>query len=608
MPAHEDVFNKLKSGILNVDPVAFSETYLRLEGEDFSLKEGFKPFADIYRYIGLKAIQKNSKPVIMVKGRQVGATTMAANLEMYFMASGLFGSNGRPPMRVIHCFPTLLHVFTYTKTKLNATISSSKLVDDPRKPGKQKPFLDLKIDRSANTESLQFKQFVDGNYLRIESTGIDADRLRGGTVDCLFYDEIQDVRIEAISNANKLLSQARYGPETEGVQVYFGTPKQRGSDYWKMWMDSSQQYYHLGCEECEKHFPLYTPNSNDWEKIWIYGYTVKCPHCGHEQDKRLAADRGKWVALGNPDARFVGYHINQLYMPNFTKEKILEKKPEFNPVATERSYQNEVLGEFYAGEAAPITPEEIYEKCADVRRKCAARITVADKRKVYAGYDWGKKQDIEGKTTGQSYSCGVVITADGPHLLSIQFATLLKRNDFETKKQIVEQMFRQYSVGLAVGDIGYANDLTEVLQKEYGNRFLASEAKGEIKHRAKFVVDEFPNVIRFDRDYYIAELFDMMKKGNIRFPYGDYERIAWLVTHCCSMEIKTTANRFGEPISRYVKGATPNDGFMALLNAYLAYKFDITSGFTITNPTNVQDDPNTPRAIPCVVGYIPNMR
>ena len=610
MPASPELFNQFKNSVLNIDPVAFCESHLTLEGEPFRLRYGYKPFADIYRYIGLKAIQEDAKPVILVKGRQVGATTMAAALEMYFMASGLFGHNGRPPMRIIHCFPTLLHVYTYTKTKLNNTIMSAQQVEDPSNKNKYRSVIDLKIDRSSDSNnSLQFKQFLGGNFLRVESTGVEADRLRGGTVDALFYDEVQDTPKAAISNANKLLSQARYGPETDGVQLYFGTPKQRGTDYWKMWNDSSQQYYQLGCENCEEHFPLYTPGSDEWEKTWLYGFIVQCPHCDHQQDKREAADRGKWVAMnGNENCKFVGYHINQLYMPNFTKEKILEKKPEFNPVATERAYQNEVHGEFYSGEGSPLTPDEVHEKCADLKRKFRQSISVSENRKVYAGFDWGKKNDVEGKTSGQSYSSAVVLTAEGPHLLSVQFATLLKRNDLETKKQIVEQMFRQYSVNLAVGDLGYAHELTEILQREYGDRFLASEALGgNIKNRVKFVTDEFPHIIRFERDSFISELFDMMKKGNIRLPYGDYERISWLVAHCCSMEIKTTANRFGDPVSRYIKGATPNDGFMALLNAYIAYKFDISGGFKLNNPNTFNADPDAPIAIPAVTGYIPRM-
>ena len=146
------------------------------------------------------------------------------------------------------------------------------------------------------------------------------------------------------------------------------------------------------------------------------------------------------------------------------------------------------------------------------------------------------------------------------------------------------------------------------MQREYGDRFLASEALGgNIKNRVKFVTDEFPHIIRFERDSFISELFDMMKKGNIRLPYGDYERISWLVAHCCSMEIKTTANRFGDPVSRYIKGATPNDGFMALLNAYIAYKFDISGGFKLNNPNTFNADPDAPIAIPAVTGYIPRM-
>jgi hypothetical protein len=37
----------------------------------------------------------------------------------------------------------------------------------------------------------------------------------------------------------------------------------------------------------------------------------------------------------------------------------------------------------------------------------------------------------------------------------------------------------------------------------------------------------------------------------------------------------------GQPVKTYIKGTTPNDGLMALMYAYMAYKFDLTKGFTI---------------------------
>lgn len=615
--------------VLDLDPVHWAEKHLTLDGEPFRLHgNGYKPFADIYRYVGVKALEKDSKPIVFVKGRQVGGTTMAAVLELYFLASGFFGKNN-PPIRIMHCFPILEHAYKYSKTKFNTMILSSKgeITSTPGKKTKSKSYIESKLDSFTNSnDSLQFKQFEGGNHIFIESTGFTADRLRGITADVVMYDEVQDMRAAALSNSAKSLTKAQYGREGDGVRVYFGTPKQRGSEYWKIWNSSNQQYYHLGCAKCGEYFPLYTPGSNEWESIWIeddlpddhpsHGFIVKCVHCSHEQDKRKAAEIGKWVPLNDdPNCKFIGYHLNQLYMPNFNRAKVVGEKPENHPVNTERAYQNEVLGEFFAGDASPITPEQIEKLCADFDRGFRGGIVANEQRRVYLGCDWGLKVDIdqlsgsekdEKKSQGQSYSCAVILMAEGPHILSVEFATRLKRNDFEYKKQVVEQLMRQYNVKLAVGDIGYAGDLTEVLQKEYGGRFLASESLGKIQGHYKFKED-FPARIGFEKDYLIAEAYDLMKKGLIRFPYRNYEQIMWLIHHCSSMELKPSVSRSGDVTIKYVKGSTPNDGFMALNNALLAYKFDITNGFKLTNPNDFNKEPGQSKQIPAIVSYMPGL-
>ncbi len=619
-----NIFNKIKDSLLSMDPVAFCEKNLTLDGKDFRLtNNGYKPFADIYRYIGVKALEPDAKPVILVKGRQVGATTMATALEMYFMGCGRFGNQGRPPIRLIHGWPTLDFAFDYSKTKLSAMISQSVAADPSslKKGVKPKSYMQALIDTSASTnDSSQFKQFIGGNHIWIESAGLNGDRFRGKTADCIFFDEVQDIPSAALGNAVKVLTKASYGPVGDGIQVYFGTPKQRGSDYFQMWQMSSQQYYHLGCEKCEKHFPLYTPGSNDWEKIWIHGFIVRCTHCGHEQDKRLAAERGKWVPLKDPkEAKLVGFHINQLYIPEFTKEKIIAEKPENHPINTERSYQNEVLGEFYQGESGVITPDQIRDKCGDPERKFRAFISSNDNKICFLGLDIGKKADLEQlvsskKVTaqGQSYSTAVVLTLEGPNLLSIDRALKFKKNDLESKKGLVEQIMKQYNIALGICDIGYANDFNEIMQTEYGDKFLSSEVSGKINDHIKYDAEAFPKIIRFEKDYYISELYEQMKKGCIRFPLGDYEQISWLIQHCSSMEIKPTMTRSGEVTPHFIKGSTPNDGFMALLNAYLAYKFYISNGFTIKNPL-LYNKPNingkiNKTSVPVLGGYIPRMK
>jgi len=590
----EDLFLKLKDQLLNIDPVYWTEKYLTIDGKPFRLNgNGYRPFVDIYRHIGIKALEPNAKPVVMVKARQISGSTMACALEMYFMGSGIFGNGDRFPIRVMHSFPQLELAAAYSKTKLNAMINSSIPINDGNK-NKPKSIMQSLLDQSSDTnDSLHFKQFKGGNHLWIESIGLDGDRVMGRTADVIFYDEVQKTTGAAIGNSLKILTTAKYGEPGKGVRVFFGTPRKKGSDFYKMWQTSSQQYFHLNCEKCHEYFPLYTPESDDWKKIWIHGFIIKCPRCGFEQNKLEATERGKWVATrdaNDPDCQMIGFHINQLYMPTFTRETIDGEMPGRHPVNTERTYQNEVMGEFYQGDSSPITPEEIREICGE-NRPFRAMIEASKDQIVVLGVDYGARSDIEQlanpekvKNVGQSYSTAVVLLIKGPELFSIEFATKFKRNDMESKKGIIDQLMRQYSVNLAVGDIGFSEDFSKVMHEIYGDRYLVSRAAGKLNDHIKFRSDAYPKEINFERNYYIAELFNLMKKGNVKFPLGSYEKVAWLIEHCASMEISPSISKFGEHTLNYVKGSTPNDGFMALLNAYLAYKFLITKGFTNNNP------------------------
>lgn len=598
----KEIFNKLKKDLLNLDPVHFAESNLMLDGKPFTLHgNGYKPFADIYRYVGIKALELNAKPVIICKGRQVGATTMASVLEMYFMGSGIFGTGDKPAIRVIHAFPQLELAAAYSKTKLQQMIISAMPAEgqEVKRASKPKSVMQVLLDTStATNDSLTFKQFAGGNHIWIESVGLDGDRIMGRTADVIFFDEVQKTTGLAIGNSLKVLTTAKYGKPSKGVQIYFGTPRRKGSDFHKMWLKSSQQYFYLGCEKCKEHFPFYTPESDSWKNVWIYGKVVKCSKCNHEQDKLEAQERGKWMALkdsNDEDCDMIGFHINQLYMPMFTREDIDKEMPGIHPINTERVFMNEVLGEFFQGDSSPITPEEIRELCADVGRKFRSRIDLSleeeNNQLVVCGIDYGARADLEQLANpdkvvnrGQSYSTAVVLSIKGSGRMSIEFCTKFKRNDMESKKGIIDQIMRQYSIQLAVGDIGFSNDFSAVLHNSYGDRYLVSRAHNKVNGHVKFSEDAFPKEIVFERDHYIGELYEQMKKGMIRFPFGDYEKIGWLIEHCASMEIKPSISRGGDPSIHYVKGSTPNDGFMALLNAYIAYKFLLTGGFTNNNP------------------------
>lgn len=739
----KEVFNKIKNNLIAVDPVKWIEKYLTIDGKPFNLTtKGYKPFADMYRYIGIKALEKGAKPLIILKARQLGMTTMSAALEMYFMGCGLFGTGSNPPIRVMHAFPFLELAAAYSKTKLQQMINASVPIPDQesKKGAKLKTHMQARLDTSAGTnDSLHFKQFTNGNHLWIESIGLTGDRVMGrqlcletelptpngfiklkdlkegddlfdengnicqttklhpintspeayritfddgttvdacadhlwkiyineinnlnivrvkntkfiynniskniklksfisgieqifkiisvekieskpmrcitvnsashlflitkscipthNTADVMIYDEVQSTSDMAIGNSIKILTTSPYG--NKGVQVFFGTPRQKGSSFQKRWQASTQQYYHLHCEKCKEYFPLYTPGSDDWEKIWLHGYIVKCPHCGCEQDKRAASDRGKWVGLkdeDDDDVKLIGFHVNQLFIPWFTKEDVLAEKPGIHPVNNERAWQNEILGEFYQGDSSPISIEEITEHCADLSRKMSASLDPGNNEIVICGIDYGAKSDMEqmanpekNKKVGKSYSTAVVIAVRGAGLISVEYATKFARNDATSKRGIIETIMRKYNTKVVVADIGFSNDFSEAMHLSHGERYLVSRASGKINNHVKFASDAFPKEIQFEKNFFISEVFEQMKKGMIRFPYGHYDEIGWLIEHCSSMDIKASLSKTGDPSIHYEKGSTPNDGLMALINAYLGYKFIITQGFTKKMPNS----------------------
>jgi len=396
----------------------------------------------------------------------------------------------------------------------------------------------------------------------------------------------------AIGNATKILTAAKYGPVGQGVQVYFGTPKNKSTHFETIWEMSDQRYYHLGCINCRKTYPFYLPEDNRWQSIWLYENTIQCPLCGTKQKKIEAIEFGKWVgARPYKDCDFVGFHMNQLYIPYFTKENIEKLMPENNPAQTERLWKNEVLGEFYSGAGAPLTKTEVYQLCRDPDRYFSKSIKATEKR-TYLGSDWGGKDDDPSASAGQSFSCVVVISAEADGTLLIEHAHKLKGNTFNFKRDTIKEMYRRFEIARGVSDWFFGQDVVSTLQMSFGDRFLGAQGSGSLITPTKYRSDEL--IISYNKDLLIDELIELFRKGKVRFPWKSYEYLEWLIEHCTSMESKIKVTG-GQPIKTYVKGNSPNDGFMALMYAYMAYKFDITEGFTIK--PGLKRESEYPRAV-----------
>ena len=599
----EKFFEDLKKEVLKIDPVSFCEGFLTIDGMPLKLSNtGWKFLADIYRYVAVKALDSDGKPVVCVKGRQSGATTMATALELYFCSSGLFGSSiQNPPIRVLHCFPKLNLVQKFSKDKLSTMMRTSK--DDyvmrqslgyDEETGKRRT--------DVPDDTLTEKQFKNENRLWVDSNGNSAARLHGMSLDAIFYDEVQHMLQDDIGNSRRTLTASRYGPVGQGVQLYFGTPLQRGSYFSKMWELSDKRLYHLKCANCDHLFPLYTPgNDKSWEDILVYGNTIECPKCRHHQEKLDAVEAGQWIptvkGADGEDPPYVGFHFNQLLIPRLTREAIDREKPGGAADNTDRIWQNEVLGEFYSGSDLPMSAEELHKYCRDQDRKISFGVHKTNDYSTFMGIDWGGKTDSSG-SSGKSYSSVVIISVGPDGVMKIENAFKLKKNTLVHKKEVVDEMFRRFRIKIAVADIGYANDLVPDIQTEYGSRFLGCRNSGTIANPLKYDPDDL--MLTCNPHMMLEDIFGKMRKGKFKFPWQSYEQIQWLLEHCCSMEKEERIVQ-GQSYPKYVKGSGPNDGLMSLMYAYLAYKFYLTKGFKV-KPHQLNRKPTGP-----ILAYVPGL-
>ena len=87
-----------------------------------------------------------------------------------------------------------------------------------------------------------------------------------------------------------------------------------------------------------------------------------------------------------------------------------------------------------------------------------------------------------------------------------------------------------------VSDWFFGQDVVHDLQSIYRERFLGAQGSGSLIKPIKYREDEF--IISYNKDLLIDELFDLFRKGKIRFPWKSYEHVEWLIDHCTSMESK----------------------------------------------------------------------
>jgi hypothetical protein len=216
----------------------------------------------------------------------------------------------------------------------------------------------------------------------------DATRTRGPAIDCVVYDEIQDIQYDQIPIIQETMAMSPYKRE-----IFAGTPLDSTNTIHRMWRNSSQLEWMMKCEKCN-HWNSLTEGNEPLKMVQPHG--LSCSKCGGKLNARI----GEWVSCNPSDYLIAGYHLAQPLLPHFNEdpkewkeiyEKVHSGKNEI------RTVMNETFGLTYDIGSKPISQEELVKLCTlgpQFEADDTQQLAILNQRKhmyrMYTmGVDWG---------------------------------------------------------------------------------------------------------------------------------------------------------------------------------------------------------------------------
>lgn len=522
-----------------IDPIVFTEAFLTVpDGEDGIVPFRFnKPEKNEYREYLFDMYRDNNPRIVVVTGRQVEKSTMCRNKILADMCTN-------QGLTALYSAPRAEQVSRFSAERVKNAMRESQegiLSDSILKKGK---------------DTASFIQFDSKCNMYLYSCWADGDAIRGIAAQRVYLDEMQDVTGSARETIAECLGHAKNG----GQMYHFGTPKNSGSEFHRLWEMSDKKQWFIECDHCG-HYQKMTMNSifKDEEGKAYFG----CSKC----KKEVSRSKGKWIAENPTGNHYSGYHITQLMCSWISAEQILYKKSTYS----EQKFKNEVLGEFHNVMGKTLDLQDIMD-CTDTSLKFPKKNK--DGKFVdgptYMGVDWG----------GGSNSFTVITILKpveiSPKEIKLQYVYVKK---YSTKNygQIIKEihkLYEAYNVENMVIDIGDARRQFEELLEIYPNTVSACQYVLALKNPYKW--DKNTRIHTVDRSYFIEKVIEAFHKKNIIIPYDKLtiqatEELMWLFEHLTALEaevIEPTSGNTG--YTRYTH-STPDDGFQSLVYAYLAY-------------------------------------
>lgn len=319
----------------------------------------------------------------------------------------------------------------------------------------------------------------EGEYKKVE----------GKSLQVLMLDETQYQDVQFLTKALYALFR------THGRFYALGIGGEAGSDYYKMWHRTDQREW------------VYQ------DKFWYE--KIKRDSNGNiinDEDDLHSILAGRWIAQKPENTQFRGYHLPQhifAYIPRKIAEaQLYNINPQFSLEFQERYspasyYTSHCLGEFYKAERRPITPEMVeacylrYLSLLTPTEVQFLRACYGHEIKILGGIDFGSSE------SRPTTVAAILIEWKKSRRYQLAHIERIPQTDhpYDKARHIV-QIFQDYGVDLAVGDIGHGQDMIPVIQsggRDSKDNKFAGLGKGRF-YSCRTIGDETKPEMRFTQE------------------------------------------------------------------------------------------------------------
>jgi len=431
------------------------------------------------------------KDIVMKFSRQTTKSTTMA--EMQVANAIMLPKNPKSPgsggFASMYISPTVEQTKVYSHDRINPFLEGS-------------PWVKKHYMSSGLVQNVFTKQLLNGSKMYLRYALLNADRLRGWSVDQIFYDECQDMLADIIPVANQTMSRSYYK-----WNVFSGTPKSTRTTLAKQWFNSSMNEWMPKCSHCGKW------NFLDTKNLGLHG--VICRYCGGYID----STQGIWVRTQTEEkyekfGRMEGFRVSALQFSgapwvDWNKDILMPYE-----TTSKALFYNEILGLEYDAGTSPITREQLLACCTGGPM---TGVPSASEKSypTYIGIDYGPIHSTDSFTV-----VAVVQYRAGSYPLHILYLKRYqgKTADPEFIQNDVMRLKEVWGAQLIGADHGLGEFYNNEFRKRLGDpaRLVAYQHQGNQKDRIHW--NKKMLAYTTNRTRVMTDLFTKIKRRQVVFP------------------------------------------------------------------------------------------